>query len=142
MAALAQDRRAFARLAKALEDELGHDLAFAAERAKIAANAEGRARIDLALLEPGLALPLDRAGLDAALGAFNGDLTAAAAETLAQAGVAGTNVAAVVLVGGSSLMDLVSREMQAACPAAILARAAAFTAVVDGLALASGERSN
>ena len=47
----------------------------------------------------------------------------------------------VVLVGGSSLMQLVTREMRALLPGARQNRAAAFTAVVDGLALASAARA-
>ena len=44
----------------------------------------------------------------------------------------------VVLVGGSSLMTLIGTEAAATCPAARLRRSEAFTAVVDGLALATG----
>jgi hypothetical chaperone protein len=139
MAALAVDPAAFARLTTVLRDQLGHDVAFAVERGKIAANAGGASEIGLGLVEPGLAAPLDREGLDAALAGFDGRLARTAAETLALAGIAPEAVGTVILVGGSSLMALVTREMQSACPAARLARADAFTAVVDGLALATGQ---
>jgi hypothetical chaperone protein len=137
MAALAVDPPAFARLTTLLRDHLGHDVAFAVEAGKIAANAGGTARIGLGLVEPGLTAPLDRAGLDTALAGFDGRLRDTAGETLARAGIAPEAVGSVILVGGSSLMAMVSREMQAACPAARIERAEAFTAVVDGLALAT-----
>ena len=60
-----------------------------------------------------------------------------AAQTLAMAGVAPGQVGSVILVGGSSLMGLVAEEALRLCPAAQLLRSEAFTAVVDGLALAA-----
>jgi hypothetical chaperone protein len=53
------------------------------------------------------------------------------------AGVDRAKVGRIVLVGGSSLMRFVSAEMQALCPNAEILRSEAFTAVVDGLALAT-----
>lgn len=50
------------RLASVLEHEVGHDIAFAVERAEIAANA-GRARIDLGVVAGGLAQPPSEAQL-------------------------------------------------------------------------------
>jgi len=140
MQRLATDVRAMARLATVLEDELGHDLAFAVERGKIEANGAGaEGRIAMGLIETGLAAPVTEASLDAALARYRDALREAAAETLALAGVAPGQVGTVVLVGGSSLMRLVSEEMQALCPAAGMRMSEAFTAVVDGLALATGE---
>ncbi len=138
MAALAVEPAKVGRLMKVLEDELGHDLAFAVERGKIAANAPGaRAQIALGLVEPRLAAPIDEGSLDASLAGFDGRIGAAAAETLAMAGVAPGDIGSVILVGGSSLMRLVAREMRTLCPGAGLEYSEAFTAVVDGLALAT-----
>ncbi len=137
MAKLATDKRAFARLTSVLEDELGHDLAFAVEAGKIAANGPDRAaHIAMGLIEAGLSAPITTASLDAALEKYRGPLRGAAQETLTMAGVATNAVSTVVLVGGSSLMNLVSDEMSALCPDADIAMSEAFTAVVDGLALA------
>jgi len=52
-------------------------------------------------------------------------------------GVAPGQVSSVILVGGSSLMGLVQEEAQDICSTATLRRSEAFTAVVDGLALAT-----
>ncbi|MCR8726527.1 Hsp70 family protein [Frigidibacter sp. ROC022] len=138
MAAQAVEPQKLGRLVTVLRDELGHDLAFAAERGKIAANGpEGAAQIGLGLVEPGLAAPIDRASLDAALSGFAGKLTEAAEQTLADAGVPADSIRAVILVGGSSLMSLVTDEMRTLFPTAPQHRTEAFTAVVDGLALAT-----
>lgn len=124
------------RLATVLEDELGHELAFAVERGKIAANGgETDAGIEMGLIEPGLTARVTPATLEAALAEQRVHLGAAAAETLRLAGIAPAQVATVILVGGSSLMGLVVAEARALCPGAALEYSEAFTAVVDGLAL-------
>lgn len=139
MAALAVDGRALGRLVDVLRDELGHDIAFAVERGKIAANRTGSARISLAPVEPGLSAPITAGTLAAALSGFRAQIEAAAMETLGKAGIAPRTVRHVMLVGGSSLMDLVTGAMQGLFPEAIQHRTEAFTAVVDGLALTAGD---
>lgn len=138
MARLAQDPRAMDRFADVLELELGHDLAFAVERGKIAANmGDASARIAMDTIERGLGAPLSASDLDAALSPDRNVLGEAAAETIRLAGATPEQIGRVILVGGSSLMGFIGREMQALCPAAEQLRAEAFTAVVDGLALAA-----
>lgn len=140
MVKLAEDRRAMERLATVLTEELGHEIAFAVERGKIAANgAAGTGRIALGSVEPGLSAAVSAASLDACLGPARAALRTAMAETLAQAQVERSQIAALVLVGGASLMGFVAEEAQALCPKASLRRAEAFTAVVDGLALACAD---
>ena len=137
MARMADDRRAMDRLVTVLDEELGHELAFAVERGKIAANGSDDGRIAMGFIEPGLAQPLTPQALDAALRDCRADLYQAAAQTLRMAGVAPNDVGSVILVGGSSLMGFVAEEALRLCPAAQLLRSEAFTAVVDGLALAA-----
>lgn len=138
MAALAVDRRAFVRLGAVLESELGHELAFAAERGKIAANAKGAvSRVEMGIVERGLGAEITDLSLASALRGLGGRISTAAQETLVQAEVSPDQVATVILVGGSSLMAMVSDEMRALCPAAKIAVSEAFTAVVDGLAMAA-----
>lgn len=138
LAKLAVEPEKLARLEVVLRDELGHDLAFASERGKIAANrAEGPSRVALGLIEKGLTAEITPASLAEALDDFGTRLSEAAAETLASAGLESVDV--VVLVGGSSLMLLVSDAMQKLLPNARIDRSEPFTAVVDGLALASAE---
>ncbi|MCE6968757.1 Hsp70 family protein [Cereibacter sphaeroides] len=135
----AVEPRLLGRLAAVLEHELGHDLAFAVERGKIEANA-GRpgAMIRMGRIERGLYAEITAASLEAALAAHRRALREAAAETCRLAAVEPDRVGTVILVGGSSLMGLVADEARALCPGAELKSAEAFTAVVDGLALAIG----
>ncbi|WP_425049398.1 Hsp70 family protein [Psychromarinibacter sp. S121] len=138
MVRAAVDRPAMARFAEVLDLELGHELAFAVERGKIGANGDsGAGRIAMEFIEPGLSVPVTGETLDAALAENRAALRGAAAETLALAGVSASDISRVILVGGSSLMRFVSDEVSDLCPDAALLRSEAFTAVVDGLALAA-----
>ncbi|MCZ0961359.1 Hsp70 family protein [Paracoccus benzoatiresistens] len=135
MARLAAEPALLERLVTLLTDELGHDLAFAVERAKIAANDGTGTQIGMGFIEPHLAAAISRASLGDALEGFGRDLQEAVSDTLAGAGVAAGEIGSVVLVGGSSLMGLVTDLAARMLPAARLHRSEAFTAVVDGLAL-------
>ncbi len=138
MARMAVRPQVLGRFLTVVEEELGHGLAFAVERGKIAANRPGgTGRIVMAEIEPGLSAQVTRDSLAAALAENRRALRAAAAETLALAGQEPAAVGRVILVGGSSLMQFVTEEMRGLCPAAEILSADAFTAVVDGLALAA-----
>ena len=140
LARMAVEPEKLRRFQRAVVDELGHPLAFAVERGKIAANRpEGAGRIAMGAIEAGLSVPVTPDTLDAALALHRAELRQAAAETLALAGVGAEAIGHVILVGGSSLMRFVGAEMQALCPQAALRTAEAFTAVVDGLAIAARE---
>ncbi len=127
-----------ARLREVISEHLGHELAFSVERGKIAANGSvERSAIDLAFIERGLDAPITSGSLNAALAGFAAKLRAAMYETLVRANVGPDQIGAVILVGGSSLMSLVRTEVEAVCPTAAVQHADAFTAVVDGLTLAT-----
>jgi hypothetical chaperone protein len=138
MARLATDPARVQRLVRVLEEELGHELAFAVERGKIAANQDApAARIAMKFIEPGLAAPLSADSLQLGMRGFGAELRQAAAETVALAGLRAEEIGSVILVGGSSLMRLVTDIARDLFPAATLQRSQVFTAVVDGLALAT-----
>lgn len=142
MARLAVDRQKLDRFLIVLEQELGHELAFAVEHGKISANAGAEpGRIAMDLIEPGLSAIVTAASLDATLRDNRSLLRAAAAQTLANADIDREDVGRVILVGGSSLMGFVSDEVRAICPRADILRSEAFTAVIDGLALATQRSS-
>ena len=128
------------RLKSVIEEHLGHEMAFAVEAGKIAANGDdGRADILLGFVEKGLATPITKGSMNGALGEFRDKLQAAVYQTLMQARVAPMQIDTIVLVGGSSLMQIVQEDVQAICTNAKVEMSEAFTAVVDGLALASGD---
>ncbi|QAX29801.1 Hsp70 family protein [Leisingera sp. NJS204] len=139
LAANAVEPDRLARLVDVLEDELGHELAFAVERGKIQANtAGGAAAIDLKLLQRGLSVPLPAAEMNQTLAEQTAAIGACAAETLAQAGLPAASVDRIVLVGGSSLLGAVQAQMRSICSNARVETGNAMTAVADGLALAAG----
>ncbi len=131
----------FARLVMVLEEKLGHDLAFAVEAGKIAANspnAMAPPEIKLDMLQRGLHLPLPAAMMTVTLADMAAKIAEAAKETVAQAGVPTEEITKLVFVGGSSLMGVVDMALRRAFPTAQVHQAAALTGVVDGLALAAG----
>lgn len=134
---LAPDPEPFERLAEVLESHLGHDVAYAVEAAKIAANDADSARIDLRVIEKGLAADLTHAVMTKVLSGFADQIAAQALATLEQAGCAPETVDQVVYVGGSSALTAVRQAMQAALPGARAVESERFTAVVHGLALAA-----
>ena len=142
MARLAHQPDKLSRLAKVLEDELGHEMSFAVERGKIAANGGAdRAAILLDQIEPGLAVPLSAEALGASLVQHADALAEGARETLRIAGMDVAQVEKVVYVGGSSLMSMVSQTMKEQFPQAAHSFSDVFTAVADGLSIAAGGRS-
>lgn len=128
----------FNRLAEVLDSQLGHDLAFNVERAKIAANEGIGASIDMRLVERDLETHLSSAEIAGSLNGLVGKIETASAEILAQAGCRADDVGSLIFVGGSSQMQVVETALRAAFPAAIPHKTSALTAVVDGLAIASG----
>ncbi len=126
------------RLAEVLEHELGHDIAFAVEAGKIAANSNADApRIRLNDIERGLAAELPHAALAESLAPFSAKLDEGACHTLGLAGLVPQDVTKVVYVGGSSLMSMVPKTMKTRFPDADHSFANVFTAVTDGLAIAA-----
>ena len=75
--------------------------------------------------------------MNASIAPFAVKIAAAAQTTIDAAGIAPGQISRVVLVGGSSLLGEVSAQMAALLPHAELAYGNAFTAIVDGLAIAA-----
>lgn len=128
------------RLATVLDDELGHDIAFAVERGKIAANGSANeGSIDLGMIERGLSVRLSGQAMARSLSGSTSDIQIAALSCIEDAGISPGQIDRVVLVGGSSLLNSVSETIANALPRAQVERGNAFTAIIDGLALATGE---
>jgi len=138
-ARLAKQPELFARLVNVLDMELGHEVIFAVERGKIAANKSdpGWGMIDLRMVESGLSPKLAGGDLDRVLEPFTTKIAKAALETLKIAGCPESRVGKIVFVGGSSLMGVVEHATRAVLPNAVPEYSNAFTAVVDGLAIAA-----
>lgn len=128
----------FSRLTTVLEEELGHDIAFAVEHGKIQTNTSGQSQIDLQFIEKELQAALNRDQLNASLRQHADKIAAAAMATLADTNISADQVDKVIFVGGSSLMQNIEHAISPLFPKAELKYSNAFTAIVDGLAIASG----
>ncbi|SHG83788.1 Hsp70 family protein [Cognatishimia maritima] len=138
MAALSLAPKRLARLQTVLTDETGHDIAFAVEAGKVAANSEdSNGVINLGIVESGLAAMLSAIDMNAILSSQAEHLKTGALETLALAGKTPAQIDQVIYVGGSSLMGFVSDAMKDTCPTSEHIYSEVFTAVVKGLALAA-----
>ena len=135
------DPTLFERLKTILTDELGHDLAFTIERAKIAANKADRdaVPIDLSLIERGLSTALDGDNLATSLRSHATEIGETAMETLRMADLTAEQIDTIIFVGGSSLMSAVQNELTNRFPNAAQKHQAAFTGIVEGLALATAK---
>lgn len=129
-----------ARLVRTLEEELGHDIAFAAEAGKIAANDPAPTappEIGLGILERGLAVPLYPAMLQATLAGMADAVADTARDTVDRAGLREADVTRLIYVGGSSLMSVLDAALRQRFPQAAVHRGAALTGIVEGLTLAT-----
>ena len=134
MARLSKEPTKIRRLKTVLENELGHDLAFAVEEGKKAANFTGsQSQINLEEIEKGLFVSLSFEALVLALAGHAQNLRVGAMETLLSAGIETNRVEKVIYVGGSSLMLMVSETMKSVFPQAKHSFSEVFTAVTDGL---------
>lgn len=125
------------RLLVTLQEELGHELAFAVERGKIDANTAGAAEIKMGFIETGLTARITTGSMAACLIEARAKLQEAIYASLMAANTPPHAIDHLVLVGGSSLMGMVSDVAHSVCAGARIMRSDAFSAVVDGLAWAS-----
>jgi len=138
MAWLAEAPESMNRLIAVLDNELGHEVAFAVEQGKIAASAGGaHPVISLGQIEPGLSVALTVSALAQILADQAQKLRVGAQETVYLADLRPDQIARVIYVGGSSLMPMVQNTMRAQFPDAVHSFTEVFTAVADGLAIAS-----
>jgi len=140
MARLADAPGEMNRLVTVLDHELGHEMAFAVERGKIAASSgDAHPAIFLGQVEPGLSVALPVAALALIMADQAQMLRLGAQEVVQMAGLRSDQVDQVIYVGGSSLMSMVQATMRAQFPNAAHSFTEVFTAVADGLAIASAQ---
>ncbi len=123
-----------------MEGERGHALAGAVEGAKIAASERDATVLDLGLLEPGLAVPVDRATLSAQTGDLARAVAARIARCLAQAELTADRVDALFLTGGSTGLPHLRAALTAALPAARVVEGDTFGSVGLGLTIEAVRR--
>ena len=129
-----------ARLMRAVDDRLGHDLAARAEAAKIEVASGGAATIDLDLIEAGLAIELNESAAQRWLANDVRRIVEAALETVVQAGLRPAHIDALYFTGGSTGLRLLSDKIADAFPAARAVRGDRFASVATGLGLDAARR--
>ncbi|MEW7007404.1 Hsp70 family protein [Lentilitoribacter sp. EG35] len=135
---LALNKEPFTRLITVLEEEIGHDIAFAVEDGKIETNNNGQSDIDLAFIEAQLSAQLTSEKLGKSLEEHAKNISDAALETLQLSDYTADQVDKVIFVGGSSHMKIIEQNIAPHFKGADLLYSNAFTAIIDGLAIASG----
>lgn len=134
----AMEPEKLSRLVAVLDDELGHELAFAVEAGKIRANTSGgNLSIDLSVIEKTLVAQMSSDDMNRCLQSLVAQIQKEAAETLALAGIQPQQIETCVMVGGSALLAPVRMAIAGLCPKAELSDRRAMTAVADGLACAA-----
>lgn len=129
----------FSRLAQLIEHKTGHELAFLAERAKILANDQqsDAVKIDLDLIAEGLYVGISRNDLARIMAETCEIIDKSVKDTLKLTNCRAEQVSEVIYVGGSSQMYMVQAVLRDIFPQAKFRLSNVFTAVVDGLALAT-----
>ncbi|MBL8318903.1 MAG: Hsp70 family protein [Burkholderiaceae bacterium] len=127
------DARTHARLMQVLERRLGHALIAKAEDAKIGLSAAPATRIDLGLIESGLAAELREPQAMAAIAHDRERIAAAAREALRQAALAPARLDAIYFTGGSTGLDALVQAIGAVAPGAAQVRGDRFASVATGL---------
>ncbi|NWH09288.1 MAG: Hsp70 family protein [Alphaproteobacteria bacterium] len=128
------------RLVETLTRHLGHRIAFAAERAKIALSMEPETQIDLSPLEAGLHAAASEGLLHGAIDRDLRRLQSCVQECLRQAGVESSSLSSLFLTGGTSRLPVVRAAIQALCPGARVARGDDFLSVAAGLTIEAKNR--
>ena len=126
------------RLMKLVLDRLGHALVGRAEAAKIAVSQGGDTDIDLSVIEKGLHSPLSGEQVRKALSVDLGRIVACARDTVAQAGITPGDISALYFTGGSTGLQLLTDQLEAAFPDAQAVRGDRLASVATGLGLHAG----
>lgn len=134
------EARQHQRLMTVVDERLGHELAARAEQAKIDVADGGRTRIDLGLIESGLAVELTEPQAADAIESDIDAIVAAARDTVAQAGLAPERIVSLFFTGGSTGFRLLAQRIAAAFPNARVVSGDRFASVVTGLGLHARRR--
>lgn len=140
MRAYYADARHHRRLMTVLDRRLGHELLARAEGAKIAVAGGAGALIDLAPVEPGLAVAIDELQAAHAIADDLERIVAAALQSVADAGLTPADIAAVYFTGGSTGLRLLVEQIHARFPQAQAIAGDRFASVARGLGLEAARR--
>lgn len=129
-----------ARLLRAVENRLGHELLARIETAKIELSSETAARMALAGVADGLALRLARRTFEKAVGDSLARISGRVRDVLQLSGLAPHAVSTIFLTGGTAGVPAVRAAIASALPEARVVTGDAFGSVATGLALDARRR--
>lgn len=125
----------FERLLQTLERRLGHTLAIAVEKAKIALSSNDLAKIYLPELTPAIDFSVTRRELDDAINDDVEKIMESLKTTIANAQIVKERINVVFMTGGASLVPLVRNSILSFLPNAKLIEGDKFGSVATGLSL-------
>ncbi|MND74138.1 Chaperone protein DnaK [compost metagenome] len=128
------------RLFSLIEQRAGHWLAMQVEESKIELTQADSRRIDLARIEPGLAVELSRPLFEDAIDALLVRIRASVDALLAQAGVGAGQVDTLFFTGGSSGIPALRQSVAAMLPNARQVEGNLFGSIGSGLAIEARKR--
>jgi hypothetical chaperone protein len=128
------------RLIRVVDEHWGHRLAITVERAKIVLSGRDAYDVDLGWIESGWLQPIARAEMENATDELVRGIVGSLRGCLAAAGLQASDVDAVFLTGGSTLLPHVRRAILAAIPEAAVVDGDKFGSVGLGLTLEAARR--
>jgi hypothetical chaperone protein len=131
------DPRLHDRLLKVLQEHLGHHIASDVESAKIrSSGSEAATPLELGYIEPGLRTQFDAPSVERYLEGLLAQVMACAQECVRRAGLAGGQLDAIYLTGGSSALKPFQAALRRSFPGVPLVEGDMFGGVASGLAYA------
>ncbi len=128
------------RLSHVLHERLGHRLALAVEAAKIDLTDAPATEIDLATIERGLRVAIDRAGFDDIIGRETRAIQQTMRTAIQDAGLGPDGISTIFLTGGTTAIPAVRRALLEIVPGATVVDGDRFGSVGIGLALEATRR--
>jgi hypothetical chaperone protein len=128
------------RLVRIVDEQWGHRLAIAVERAKIALSGTPEHDADFGWIEPGWVARITQDEMESATAVLAAGIVRSLNACLAAAGLQASAVDAVFLTGGSTLLPHVRRAILAALPEAAVVDGDKFGSVGLGLTLEAARR--
>jgi len=138
--AQSQEPEKVARLAKTIQQRLGHRIAFAVEDAKIALSGTPHTNLPLEFLEQGLHAEIDRATFESSILEKTRRLHEVVRNCIANAGVSPNAIQTIFFTGGSSRVPAVRNAITSAIPAGVAAEGSDFLSVAIGLTQEAARR--
>lgn len=133
----AEDRTAFGRLLRVVDERAGHMLAISVEAAKIGCCVEGQGLLQLDMLEAGLDKMLSLQQFESAVDEAVSRIANTVAVLCAEAGVTADAISTLFVTGGASGVPTLMQAIRSQVPNATLVEGDRFGSVGTGLALAA-----